>query len=224
MATTTRVDLKREVAQNSDEFQDAYEVVDGVPIGRSVVDPAEVASEEAYEVVDGRILEWPEMGVYPGEVASILQIYLGAFVRQQGLGRALIETKFYTKPRIKRRPDVAFVSFAKWPKGRRSPNTDAWDVVPNLAVEVVSMTDKAWDVLAKVREYFDAGVEAVWLIYPNLETIHVYSSFSRIEVLTREQTLDGAALIPGFRLALADLFEGEAEPEFGLEQVVDPAV
>ena len=168
---------------------------------------------EDYEVVNDQPVERPEMGAYPEELASILHEYLGPFVRRQNLGRSIIETKFQTTPHNQRRPDLAYISFAQWPKGRRAPSTPAWGLVPDLAVEVISKTDIAWEVLAKVKEYFDAGVKAVWLVYPNLETIHVYTSFARIEVLTRTDTLDGGEVVPGFRLPLADLFEGEAEPE-----------
>ncbi len=168
--------------------------------------------EEIYEVVDDQPIEWPEKGAYSQVVTSTLLMFLGPFVRNQGLGRVMAFGPFKIG-KNQRRPGVAFIPFAKWPKGRRAPNTDAWDLVPNLTVEVISIPDRAWDLIAKVREYFDAGVEAVWLIYPNLETIHVYSSYSQIEVLTREQTLDGGSVVPGFRLALDDLFEGEAEPE-----------
>ena len=168
---------------------------------------------EAYEVVNGQPFERPEMGAYPEELASILHEYLGPYVRRENLGRSIVETKFQTTSHNQRRPDLAFISFAQWPKGRRAPNAAAWDLVPDLAVEVISKTDVAWDVLAKVKEYFDAGVKAVWLIYPHLETIHVYTSFTRINVLTRLDTLDGGDVVPGFRLPLADLFEGEAEPE-----------
>ena len=162
------------------------------------------------------------MGAYPEEIASVLLISLGAFVQKQGLGRAIGESRFQITPEQQRRPDLAFVSFARWPRKKRPPYSAAWNLVPDLAVEVISKSDTAWEVLAKAREYFDAGVRAVWLIYPNLETIHVYSSYSQIEVLTREQTLDGGAVIPGFRLALADLFGEEAEAES--EEVVDPAI
>ena len=168
---------------------------------------------EAYEVVNDQPTERPEMGAYPEELASILHEYLGPYVRRQNLGRSIIETKFQTTPRNQRRPDLAFISFSQWPKGRRAPNKPAWDLVPDLAVEVISKTDVAWDVLAKVKEYFDAGVKLIWLIYPNLETIHVYTSFTRIEVLSRPDTLGGGDVVPGFQLPLADLFEGGAEPE-----------
>jgi len=50
----------------------------------------------------------------------------------------------------KRRPDVAFVSYDRWPQQQRVPHTEAWEVVPNLAVEVVSRTDRADDLMNKV--------------------------------------------------------------------------
>ncbi len=86
-------------------------------------------------------------------------------------------------------------------------------MIPDLAVEVISENDEAVKVIAKVREYFDAGVRAVWVIYPNVEVVHVYHAFDRIEVVTRDGTLDGGAVVPGFRLPLAELFEGEDAPE-----------
>jgi hypothetical protein len=63
-------------------------------------------------------------------------------------------------------------------------------------------------VLSKTRHYFRAGARAVWLVYPSLEVIHVYESFSRIQVLTKEDVLDGGDVIPGLRLPLATLFKG----------------
>src|SRR3954468_8438670 len=78
-------------------------------------------SDALTEVIDGRIVEKPPMGSYPGEVASILQNHLGPFVDQAGLGRSIIETLFRIDPKTQYRPDLAYISFEKWPKGRRAP-------------------------------------------------------------------------------------------------------
>ncbi len=86
-------------------------------------------------------------------------------------------------------------------------------MIPDLAVEVISENDKAWDVLEKVRAYLDAGTRAVWLIYPNLEVVHVFESFTQIRVLTRADVLDGGVVIHGFRLPLDLLFQGEKAEE-----------
>src|SRR5207244_2037726 len=108
--------------------------------------------------------------------------------------------------------DVAFVSDERWPRARRVPDDAAWDVVPDLAIEVVSPSNIANEVVAKVGEYFRAGVQRVWVVYPKQPLVYVYESpTAAIRVLRVGDELDGAPLLPGFRLPLATLFEGEAE-------------
>lgn len=235
MATATPPQILRVLDPDTGEYVEPHEIVDGVPVDRQGrrysrivveltidddngsagreghLDPIAKAYEEAYEIVDGQPTEWPVMGTYPEELVGILQEYLGPFVRKAKLGRCIPEARFRVIGEKNRRPDLAFISASRWPLGRRAPNAVAWPVLPDLAVEVVSRTDEAWDVLAKVREYFDAGVRMVWLVYPNLELIHVYHAFDRIEVVARSQTLDGGAVVPGFRLPLVDLFLEEEE-------------
>jgi Uma2 family endonuclease len=69
--------------------------------------------------------------------------------------------------RRKRRPDVAFVSYERWTRQRRVPRAEAWDVVPNLAVEVVRSSDGGADMVDKISEYFRVGVECVWVVLPS---------------------------------------------------------
>ena len=62
----------------------------------------------------------------------------------------------------------------------RMPCTDnAWDVAPDLAVEVVSPTDRAEELAEKIAEYFQAGVRLVWVVYPVFRLIHVYESLTK---------------------------------------------
>jgi Uma2 family endonuclease len=112
-----------------------------------------------------------------------------------------------------RRPDVSFVSFGRWPRGLRIPNTNFWDVVPNLAVEVISPSNTANDVIERIRDYLEAGVERVWVIYPDFARIYDYDSPASVQILTRSQTLDGGSVLPGFQLSLAELFEDESDSE-----------
>jgi Uma2 family endonuclease len=170
-----------------------------------------------FEVIDGKFVEMSPMGSFPVEVASILHEHLGPFVRQAGLGRAIVEILFRIDAKTQYRPDLAFISHEKWPISRRSPNRRPWKIVPDLAIEVISEHDTAWEVLKKVRVYLDAGVRAVWLIYPNLEVVHVYSSFTQIQVLTRDDVLDGGEIIPGFRLPIGLLFVGEIAEEDAMD-------
>jgi Uma2 family endonuclease len=171
-----------------------------------------VPGDMLYEVVDGEIKE-KIVGVREGEIASLLHGFLFMFLRQHRLGRALIEVLFRIDKSKdqERRPDVAFVSAARWPMKRLAPDTAAWDVVPDLAIEVVSPTNTAEGVQAKIHEYFDAGVSRVWVIYPKQRSVHVYTSRTDIHGLQIGDELDGGDLIPGFRLPLASLFESDPE-------------
>lgn len=92
------------------------------------------------------------------------------------------------------------------------PRTDnAWDVVPNLASEVVSPTDSVYELEQKIVEYFQVGVELVWVVYPSQNKVHVLVGPTQIEVLTPADVLDGGTVLPGFRLPLAELFAEPAE-------------
>lgn len=180
----------------------------------AVVVPAPPAppDEPLFEIIDGQRVELPPMSAYAARIAFRLMSRLDEFARHHNLGEAVTEVLFHLALPVNRnrRPDGAFVSYDRWAKGRTMPERDnAWDVVPNLAVEVVSPTDPAEDLLEKTEEYFRSLVELVWIVYPVQRVIHVYESFTRIRVLTRNDELDGGTVLPGFRLPLTALFEEE---------------
>jgi Uma2 family endonuclease len=177
-----------------------------------------------YEVVDGEIVENPPMGAEESILASFLLELIGPFARSSRLGRAANETLFLIDRtrKLKRRPDLAFVSDGRWPLKRRVPQTEAWDVVPDLAVEFVSETNSANSIVVKIEEYFQAGVRKVWVIYPVVSKVYVYDSPTRIRVLQLGDDLEDEDLLPGFRVALTTLFEeGGAAPEVAA-QAGDP--
>jgi Uma2 family endonuclease len=126
----------------------------------------------------------------------------------QGLGTVVTEMSFVLDPgqNLRWRPDVAFVSARQWPLNRELPESGDWDVVPDLAVEVVSPTDEFSDVVAKVREYFEYGVRRVWVILPEERQVYVYESPTQVRILAADETLLGEDLFPGFTLPLPRLF------------------
>jgi Uma2 family endonuclease len=84
---------------------------------------------------------------------------------------------------------------------------EAWDVVPDLAVEVVSPRDVLEDLLDRVFEYFQAGVRLVWVLSPKPRFAHVYESPVRVSLITESDALEGGNVLPGFRLPLHRLFD-----------------
>ena len=168
-----------------------------------------IDGEVPYEVVDGQLVEKPPMRLYECGIASILGLVLGPFVRAKRYGRVLIEAMFRidSKTKLDRRPDVAFVSYKRWPKSRKLPRTYTWAVVPDLVVEVVSRSNTAEQIAVKLREFFRAGVRLIWVIYPEPGQVHVYQSPTRVRILELQDKLTGGRVLPGFRLPVAALFE-----------------
>jgi Uma2 family endonuclease len=166
--------------------------------------------EPLFEIINGQRVELPPMSAYATLIATILGSELYLFGKVHGLGKAAVETLFHLNlpSNRDRRPDVAFVSFERWPKGQPQPEEDkAWHVVPDLAVEVVSPTDGAEDLLEKIADYFLAGVRMVWVVYPRQRLVHIYDTWHSIRVLTSNDILAGEPVLPGFKLPLIELFQ-----------------
>jgi Uma2 family endonuclease len=190
-----------------------YEVVNGQIVIPNETPPDRCNTDPLYEVINGQVMELPPMGAFEVDVASDLVFYLRQFAKKYKLGRAVAEMLFLLDrgKDLQRRPDVAVVTYQRWPRNRKVPRTNAWDVVPELAVEVVSASNTANEIMAKIREYFAAGVQRVWVIYPTEEQVYVYRSPIEPRVLTRDMDLDGEDILPGFRLRVSALFEDDGQ-------------
>ncbi len=173
-----------------------------------VLDPPEAMTDTdvLYEVINGEKVV-KTMSVFENHLAGELHGFLRDCVRANRVGRATVEVMFELPGLDRdRRPDVAFVSFAKWPANRRPPTVNAWPVVPDLMAEVVSPPDDMSEVMEKVEEYFRVGVTLVWLVLPQQEKVYVYTSPTGVHVLARMDELTGDPVLPTFRLALTELF------------------
>lgn len=166
-----------------------------------------------YEVIDGRFVE-KTVGAYECWLAAVIFGALDPYLKRNPLGRVVQEMIFDLRPTVdrERRPDVAFVSFARWARDRRIPQTRSWAVSPDLAVEIISPKNVADEIVEKLEEYFRVGVSRVWVVYPRQMKVYAYTSPTEVRVFALADTLDGGELLPGFRLALCDLFEQPAEP------------
>jgi Uma2 family endonuclease len=190
-----------------------YEVVNGKVVILDQMPVTKVPSDVLYEVVNGQVVELPPMGAFEVDTATMIVLALGYYASTHKMGRAEAEMMFIldAATSLKRRPDVAFVSYGRWPRKKRVPRAEAWAVVPELAVEVVSPSNTAVEVIGKIHEYFQAGCKCVWVVYPEQELVYVYESPTQNRILTRNDELDGEDFLPGFRMPLANLFEADME-------------
>jgi Uma2 family endonuclease len=162
-------------------------------------------------VVNGQIVEKP-MAANSLWIASFLNQILGGFVLTHQLGWAVIEMIFLIDParNLQRRPDLAFVSSGRWPLDRAIPEDAAWNVVPELAVEVVSPSNTVDEIMTKIEDYFRAGARLVWVIHPKHHKVSVYESPTSVRILQAGDDLDGGAVVPGFQFPVGALFRGLA--------------
>jgi Uma2 family endonuclease len=157
------------------------------------------------ELVQGTLVEKP-MGTKEANVALVIGYFLMKYLENRDLGLVLgADGMVRLKIGLVRIPDVAFVSWARLPEGEL-PDEAIASRVPELAVEVLSVSNTPREMSLKVEEYFRAGVKLVWLIDPKTQTAEEYTSPTTPRHVAKNQALDGHNVLPDFSLSLKQLF------------------
>jgi Uma2 family endonuclease len=187
--------------------------------GSNAPELMEMETDEAlYELVDGQRVETPAMSKRAGRIANWLATKLNAFAEPSQLGEALVEVLVLLRlpedPGRNRRPDISFFCHSHSKKeSLQGPDENACDVVPDLAVEVTSPTDRVENQRKKVLEYFEAGVGCVWVVLPELRAVDVYESPTSVRIFGPDDTLIGDPILPGFQLRISELFNPFTRPK-----------
>jgi Uma2 family endonuclease len=161
--------------------------------------------DRLYELVDGVLVE-KMVGFLEGYIAAEISRYLGNFVDAQDLGIvAGADSTLRLMPGLVRIPDVSFISWDRLPD-RRVPAEPIPDLAPDLAVEVLSYGNTPEGMERKLRDYFFAGVQLVWLIDPVQRSAEVYTAPDHHDTIGADGALDGGAVLPGLNLPLSRIF------------------
>jgi Uma2 family endonuclease len=161
-----------------------------------------------YELVRGELIEMAPAGDQHGAIAFTIANILGTHTRGKDLGRGYTaDTGFFLThdPDTVRAPDVAFISKDRLPSDR--PRKGFTEVAPDLAVEVISPSESATSINAKVEEYFVAGTRLVWVVYPDTKSVAVYRSIKEAVVLHVDDVLDGTPIFEDFHVKVSEFFE-----------------
>jgi Uma2 family endonuclease len=165
----------------------------------------EATNKVICELVDGTLVEKP-MGYDESELTLLLGTALNIFIRPRKLGRlAGADGALRLFPGLIRVPDLSFISYDRL-SGRKKSGVPIPDLAPDLAVEVLSKSNTKAEMARKLREYFKAGTRLAWIVDPKTKTVRVHTSPEEFVVLKADQTLDGGAALPGFRMPLQGLF------------------
>ena len=160
------------------------------------------------ELIEGEIHEMPPAGGEHGGITLDLGSVIRSHVKTHDLGyTTAAETGYilYKNPNGKDTvvaPDVGFISKERLPQGLPKGYIPA---PPDLAVEVVSPGDSADEIDQKVVLYLRYSTRLVWVWYPKTKTViaHTPTSVQRLDI---NDTLDGGDVLPGFKLAVREIF------------------
>lgn len=156
------------------------------------------------ELVAGRVVREPPPSYRHGRIAARLARLMASYAETASLGDVLVEGGFrlVDDPPTIRGPNIAFVA------ADRIPPDDPvfFSGAPDLAVEIVSPSNSASEMRAKVSEYFDAGARLVWLVYPDMRTVAVHESKDVARYVEEPGVLDGGDVMPGLEVPVVEVF------------------
>lgn len=161
-----------------------------------------------YELVRGQLVE-KDMGQLSvwivSQIVTLINIYLRSDPKGWVFGELPIDC-FPWIPNHGRRPDIAYFHRDRLPE----PREEQTSATPNWIVEVVSKNDNALKLEEKVEEYFKAGVELVWLVNPQLQTVRVHTA-SDVRLYHAADTITAEPVLPGFSAIVRDFFPSTIE-------------
>ncbi|HEX8524390.1 MAG TPA: Uma2 family endonuclease [Tepidisphaeraceae bacterium] len=183
-------------------------------VDRAVVTPeALLAMSDSvnFELVDGNLVE-RHMGTESSAIALAVGSVLRQYVVANRLGHAFTTDCGYQcfpdDPTKVRKPDVSFIRTGRLP-GERLP-TGYTRIPPDLAVEVLSPGDLAYEVDEKIEEYLSAGVQLIWIVSPLTKTIRIHrpatSPLGPIGTVKLGQSISGEEILPGFSCLIDEFF------------------
>ncbi|HEX4824925.1 MAG TPA: Uma2 family endonuclease [Candidatus Polarisedimenticolaceae bacterium] len=162
-------------------------------------------SDERHELVAGFIVAEPLPSPLHDQVRQRLFLRIHEFVAARKLGKVFFATgfKLSVSPDTVRGPDFAFV------RGERLSGHNLLRFIPgapDLAVEVLSPTNRRGEILIKVAEYLHANGRLVWVIDPRRRLATTYRSLDPPRLIAADGALEGEDVLPGFSVPLASLF------------------
>ncbi len=182
------VQIKRETAADFDQFVELPENAD-----------------KLFEYIGGEIVEVPS-NLYASLISARILGFIFMFLLQHDLGYVSGEAGGYMVSGERYAPDVGFISKAKGAVAQRGYNPNP----PDLAVEVdFPSTDASRDTLRiKIANFLAAGT-MVWVVAAEVKHVEIYLPGEPVKVVGIDGTLDGGDVLPGFTLAVKDIFPAD---------------
>jgi Uma2 family endonuclease len=159
-----------------------------------------------HELVAGVIVAEPFPTHRHDRTCRRLQRQLEAFIDAGNLGEVFGEAGYVLArdPDTVRGPDLSFVS-----RERLAGFDDArfFSGAPDLAVEILSPSNRRGAMHAKVADYLAAGARLVWVVDPVRKSVTTYRTLLAPLRLELHEGLGGEDVLPGLVIPLEAIFE-----------------
>jgi Uma2 family endonuclease len=181
-----------------------------------------LGSDVNAEIIDGELVIMSPNEAQHGQHGSTILTLLKTFVTARKLGRVFADGTAYIlrenpdhSLRDSKVPDVSYVSFTRL--AADASLKQVLRLAPNLAVEVISPSEKARDVVTKTEFYLEYGVDQVWLVFPDEQEIRICTPAHPLgKAFSIDDTLIGGDVLPGFSVPMRAIFD-EKDQELFIE-------
>ena len=160
-----------------------------------------------YELVRGELRKMSPAGYRHGRASAKIGASLLNYATAHNLGEVCAaETGFLieSNPDHVRAPDAAFIRRERVEAAGYIPGY--FPGPPDLAVEVISPSDRYTEVEEKVADWLAAGVQLVILVDPRRRSVILHATGQAPVTLTEADTLDGSPVVPGWQMPVRDIF------------------
>jgi Uma2 family endonuclease len=164
--------------------------------------------EWRYELVEGRLVRMSPTGGRHGRIVMALLRAVDRFVEERQLGEVFpAETGFRVASEggadTVLAPDLAYIRAGREP----APQTEGYpDLAPDLVAEVASPSQGRAEMGAKARRWLNSGVRLVWIVLPADRAVEIWREGGLPRIVTGDEWLSGEDVLPGFSVAVEDLF------------------
>lgn len=160
---------------------------------------------EDYELVEGELVPLPSANPMHADIRDCLVQVLRNYFDRNPTGRVLSEVDCRINEETVRRPDLAiFVA-------GRLDGVDRKKIplpfAPDIAVEVLSPSEIAFDVNRKVLQYLAGGSQEVWVLDHENREIFIQTD-DGIRLLRGGEAVLETPVLPGFSAPISKLLAG----------------
>ncbi len=173
----------------------------------TVTEFEEMTFDRPTELVCGELAEQPMPTSQHGAICVAISVFLWLWAKQSQRGSVFSnDSHVLTErdPDSVRGPDCAYISREKLPDGKLPAGVLRIPV--DLAIEVLSRSDRWTDVLDKIQEYLRSGITEVWVIDPEQRSVAVHRAEAAPLHFDGDDELTRPELLPGFSCRVSELF------------------